>query len=166
MDDIILGNDRAFWRSGMTCGYNAAPCGVVEQKASDNQSATGAAGAKTGSWVVQKVRRVGRAVECTGLGARSMCACEANLPSGKLSAKGAAGAKTGSKVVQKVRRVGRAVECTGLENRQGLTVLVSSNLTPSAINVILLNKNNSLIIANFLAYLKAYPKFCRLVQRC
>jgi hypothetical protein len=37
MDDIILGNDRAFWRSGMTCGYNAAPCGVVEQKASDNQ---------------------------------------------------------------------------------------------------------------------------------
>ncbi len=32
-----------------------------------------------------------------------------------------------------IRRVGRAVECTGLENRQGLTVLVSSNLTLSAI---------------------------------
>ena len=31
-----------------------------------------------------------------------------------------------------IRRVGRAVECTGLENRQGLTVLVSSNLTLSA----------------------------------
>jgi hypothetical protein len=31
-----------------------------------------------------------------------------------------------------VRRGGRAVECTGLENRQGLTALVSSNLTLSA----------------------------------
>src|SRR5580700_6641789 len=30
------------------------------------------------------------------------------------------------------RRGGRAVECTGLENRQGLTALVSSNLTLSA----------------------------------
>ncbi len=30
------------------------------------------------------------------------------------------------------RKGGRAVECTGLENRQGLTVLVGSNPTPSA----------------------------------
>lgn len=32
------------------------------------------------------------------------------------------------------RRVGRAVECTGLENRQGCKLLVSSNLTPSAMH--------------------------------
>jgi hypothetical protein len=82
---------------------------------------------------MRALSRVGRAVECTGLCARSMSACEANWPSGQLSAEGGAGAKTGSVVVKEVlRRVGRAVECTGLENRQGLTVLVSSNLTPSA----------------------------------
>ena len=33
------------------------------------------------------------------------------------------------------RRGGRAAECTGLENRQGLTPLVGSNPTPSAITL-------------------------------
>ena len=48
----------------------------------------------------------------------------------------------------------------------GKTSIEGSNPSLSARTVILLNKNNSLIRTLALAYLKAYPKFYRLVYWC